>query len=167
MWEFINTLSAEKTFILLQGEQISLEDETQFLDNLLKQIADGTRVQLVVFSGDKMVGNADITLNGGVQRHVGGLGIAISDGYRSAGVGGLLMELLISEAAARFSGLQMIILEVFSNNPIAINLYRKLGFVEYGRLPNGIIHREQLVDAVFMVKTLRTGIDTFESKTTA
>ncbi len=164
VWEFINALSAEKTFILFQGEQLSLEDEKQYLDNCLKQIAEGTRVQLLVFSGEKLIGNAEITRYGGVQRHIGGLGIAVADGYRGGGVGELLMKLLIEEAAATFTGLQMVILEVFGNNTVAMNLYRKLGFVEYGRLPNGIIHRDQLVDAVLMV--LRMAIDTIESKTT-
>src|SRR5260221_9484737 len=101
VWEFINALSAEKTFILFQGEQLSLEDEKQYLDNCLKQIAEGTRVQLLVFSGEKLIGNAEITRYGGVQRHIGGLGISGSDGYR-VGVGGLLMKLLIEEAAATF-----------------------------------------------------------------
>jgi len=162
--EFINKLSAEKTFILLQGEQISLEDETRYLDTALKQIADGERVQLSAFSGDNLIGNADISMIRGPKRHIGDLGLVIADGYRGVGVGTLLMEQLIKEATARIERMQMIILEVFGNNPIAMNLYRKLGFVEYGRLPDGIIHREQLVDAVLMVKTLRTAID--KSKTT-
>src|SRR5260221_9309855 len=138
VWEFINALSAEKTFILFQGEQLSLEDEKQYLDNCLKQIAEGTRVQLLVFSGEKLIGNAEITRYGGVQRHIGGLGIGVAPGFRGGGAGELLIKLLIEEGAATFNRLQNVILQVVGNNTVAINLFWKFGFVEYARLANRI-----------------------------
>lgn len=154
MWHFITTLSAERTFILMQGVEISLQEEAGYLDNALRQIREGKRVQLSVFSGDKLVGNAEITPSVGAKHHVGDFGIAILDGYRGMGIGELLMSLVIEQAQVVFPDMQMISLEVFGNNPIAMSLYRKMGFVEYGRLPRGVKHRDEYVDEVLMVKVL-------------
>jgi RimJ/RimL family protein N-acetyltransferase len=152
LWKFINTLSSERTFILFQGEQLSLDDEEKYVAGTLDKIARQESVQLLAFSGDALIGSSKITLNTGVSRHVGGFGITIAQGYRGRGVGTVLMETVIDEAVARLPNLKMITLQVFGNNTVAMSLYKKLGFVEYGRLPGGILHRDQYVDEVHMYK---------------
>ncbi|MBI5272388.1 MAG: GNAT family N-acetyltransferase [Chlamydiia bacterium] len=56
--------------------------------------------------------------------------IIVDEQYRNKGVGGRLLEELISLAKERFS-MEMLHLEVYQGNP-AINLYRRMGFEEYG-----------------------------------
>ena len=152
MWEFINTLSRERTFILFQGEQLSLDDEEQYVAGMLDRIARREAVHLLALSGDTLIGSSSIALNTGVSRHVGDFGIVIAQGYRGRGVGTVLMEAVIREARAQLPNLKMVTLEVFGNNATAMHLYQKQGFVEYGRLPGGILHRDQYVDAVHMVR---------------
>ncbi len=154
MWEFINTLSRERTFILFQGEQLSLDDEEKYVAETLDKIARREAVHLLAFSGGTLIGSSSIALCTGVSRHVGNFGIVIAQGYRGKGVGAMLMDTMISEAIAQLPGLKMITLQVFGNNATAIHLYRKLGFVEYGRLPGGILHRDQFVDEVHMVRVV-------------
>jgi RimJ/RimL family protein N-acetyltransferase len=154
MREFINSLSRERTFILFQGEQFSLDDEEQYVAETLDKIARREAVHLLAFSGDVLIGSSSIALNTGVSRHVGSFGIVIAQGFRGKGAGAMLMDTLISEAVAQLPGLKMITLQVFGNNATAMHLYRKLGFAEYGRLPGGILHRDQYVDEVHMVRVV-------------
>ncbi|MBZ0298002.1 MAG: GNAT family N-acetyltransferase [Anaerolineae bacterium] len=154
MWTFINTLSRERTYLFIQDVEISLEYEQEYLDRVLKEVAEHKGVQINAFSGSTLIGNASITLEGGAANHTGSLGIAVAAPYRGQGVGELLMQTVYDQAVARLPGLSMVTLSVFGNNPIAINLYRKMGYIEYGRLPDGFRHREQFVDRVEMYKVV-------------
>ena len=64
------------------------------------------------------------------------------------------METVISKCIASLPRLKIITLSVFGNNTIAFELYKKLGFTEYGRLPGAILHREQFVDHVYMYRNV-------------
>ena len=153
--DFINTLSREQTYLLFQGEQQTLEDEERYLDGRLTAIANGTGVQLLAYSNGILAGNTEIDLGWGTNRHVGSLGIAVAQRFREQGVGELLLNAIINEAITHLPELKIIMLEVFGNNTTAINLYTKVGFVEYGRLPGGRLHRGQYVDNVYMYKLAR------------
>lgn len=67
-----------------------------------------------------------------VTRHVASLGIAVAAPHRGRGIGSALM----AEAFrwARRSGVEKIVLSVYPHNTAAIELYRRFGFVEEGRL---------------------------------
>ena len=56
MWRYINELSQEKTFVRFQGEEISLEYETKFLNGELEKIKNKRAVQLLVFSYNTLIG---------------------------------------------------------------------------------------------------------------
>ena len=160
LWEFINTLSQEQTYILIQGIEISLEDEQHYVEGMLEDIAAGKLVQVLAFSGDRLIGNTEIRQEALSSSHVGSLGIAVAQAYRGQGVGELLINTVYNEAVARLRGLRMVTLSVFGNNPAAIHLYRKVGYVDYGLLPGGYRHRDQYVDRLYMVKTLQSPTDT-------
>ena len=57
------------------------------------------------------------------------------------------------EVRARKIGVKVLCLEVYSVSP-AVELYRRLGYAEYGRLPGGIRYRGGYVDAVSMYKRI-------------
>ncbi len=152
--DYINNLSKEKTFILFQGEQVSLEDEKRYLDTQLKAISIGKAVQLLAFSEGILIGNTQINLYDKATKHVGIFGIALAKEFRGEGIGALLMEKIIKEAEKNLQGLKIIILSRLGNNEIAEKLYKKMGFKEYGRLPEGVTHREKLVDHVYMYKKI-------------
>ena len=154
MLDYINTLSAEKTFILEQGRQLTIEQEQDFLKEMLTAIENKKAVMLLAFSGETLIGISDISRRSGIHSHIGSFGISIAKDFRGQGIGKLLMQKILAEAIATIPGLSIIKLAVFSNNPVGINLYKKLGFIEYGRLPKGIQHRGEFVDDIFMYKPI-------------
>jgi ribosomal protein S18 acetylase RimI-like enzyme len=153
--EFINTLSHEQTYILFQGEQMTLEEEERYLEGRLAAVEAGSGVQILAFSNGLLAGNVSIDLRLGNCSHIGVLGISVAQPFRGRGVGELLMNTIINEAITHLHKLQIITLEVFGNNTIAMNLYSKMGFIEFGRLPDGRLHRGQYVDDVYMYKRVR------------
>jgi ribosomal protein S18 acetylase RimI-like enzyme len=150
--DYINALSRERTFLLVQGEQLTLAQEEEWLRQRLEEIVAGDLVYLMAVAGDRTVGGVNIARGRGVTRHIGDFGIAIAADHRGLGLGTALLRLAIAEAERRMEGLRLITLHVFANNHLAHALYRKHGFVEYGRLPGGIRHREEHVDAVYMYR---------------
>jgi len=152
LMNYINKLSLEKTFLTLQGEQQTLKEETKWLKSFIKKINKSELVFLMAFIGDNLIATSHIELKDKIKSHIGGFGITVSKDYRGDGIGKKLMELVISESVKNIKGLKIIELEVFGNNPIAQNLYKKMGFIEFGRLPKGIKHKEKFVDAILMYK---------------
>lgn len=147
---YINALSKEKTFVSFQGEQQTPEDEKKYLAEQLKRIGNAQTVQLLAFSQNKLIGIASIDLGERVSKHVGNLGISIAKDFRAQGVGSLLISKLLEEAKIRLPNLRIITLSVFANNPVAIQMYQKFGFRQYGRLPKAILHRGRLIDRIYM-----------------
>ena len=155
VWRYFNTISAEKTFITYQGEKISKKDEKNWLNKNIKLIRNKKSVRLFVFIDKKLSGVTDITLKDRVQNHIGSFGITLASETRGQGLGKLLMSLIISEAQKRLTNLKIITLDCFANNDVALNLYKSLGFTEYGRLPKGLNYRDTLVDEVMMYKMVK------------
>lgn len=148
----INTLSEEKTFIRFQGEQLTIEDEKKVLDEWLKGIKEKKLVKLLLFVGDDLAGSSEITMRDRIASHVGNLGIAVTKKYRGQGLGEILMKKIIEEAKRNFPDLKIVYLGCFSNNTAALNLYKKLGFKEFGRLPKGIKYKGEYIDSINMYK---------------
>lgn len=155
IWRYFNKISAEKTFITFQGEKVSKKNEADWLDKNLKLISQKKCIVLFIFIDGKLSGISDITLKIRTSKHVGLFGITLASETRGQGIGKLLMSLVISEAEKKLSGLKIINLECFANNEVALNLYKSLGFIEYGRLPRGLNYRGTLVDEVSMYKMVK------------
>ncbi len=82
------------------------------------------------------------------SRHTANLGIAIRSGYRHMGIGTAMIKRAILWSKER--EIKKINLEVFSSNTNAINLYRKLGFIEEGRRRRQFVINGKYVDDVLM-----------------
>ena len=86
---------------------------------------DGT---IVAVAGPELIG----LLNVEPSRHgFGEIGMAVAREWRGRGVGSALLAAAIEWAHGQ--GLHKLSLGVFAHNTAAIELYRKLGFVEEGR----------------------------------
>jgi RimJ/RimL family protein N-acetyltransferase len=80
---------------------------------------------------------------------VASFGMAILDGYRGRGIGTRLVEEGITWATG--AGAHKLNLEVWPHNERAIALYKKMGFVEEGRLRHHYRRRNgELWDAIVM-----------------
>ncbi len=152
--DYINQLSREKTFITLQGEQISLEEEKKYIEDSLKKISNKSVVKLVLEVDGKIVGTADVTLGQRTHTHVGYMGLSIDVSVRGKKLGRLLFESLMTEAKKQLPGLRVFQLSVFENNIPARKLYESCGFTVAGTLPNTINHMGGYVHELLMVKQL-------------
>src|SRR3972149_4315998 len=154
MLVFINNLSDEKTFVRYQGEHETVESEKKYLEGRLEAIKDKKAVHLLVFCKNKLIGASDIHMMDKTEKHIGVLGISIAKNFRGEGVGKILMNLVEEEAKKKLPDLKMITLGVNSPNTVARDMYKKIGFVEYGILPNGISRGEKFENAVLMYKNI-------------
>lgn len=155
MCEYINVLSKEKTYIRFQGEEVTLESETVYLDKQIKNIKDYKTVQLFIVGNGKILGITAVDMKDKTESHEGVLGISIAKEIRGEGIGKKFMELILQEAVNNLSQLKLITLGVFGDNGLALSLYPKFGFVEYGRLPEGSFHNGRYVDHIYMYKKIR------------
>ncbi len=78
--------------------------------------------------------------------------IIVDEKLRGKGIGTRLMEELITLAKTRFN-LEMLHLEVYELNP-AINLYKRMGFVQYGFQRHFIKDKNRYIGKILMQKTL-------------
>lgn len=154
---FINSISLEDTFVRFSGEQQTLLQEQTYINNELAAIRKGDAVKLFCFVEGTLAGVCDIHRDVSLlarKRHVGLFGIVIAKEFRGEGIGQMLMSTVIAEAQKKIKGLRLIHLQCFATNTPALSLYRKLGFVEVGRIPKGILHKSEYIDEVQMVKHL-------------
>lgn len=154
MRDYINTLSNEKTFIRFQGEQVSLEDEEKYLISNLEKIEKHEAVQLMVFHGNKLIGLSDVAMQDKIEKHIGIFGITIAKEFRNQGVGKLLINLVLKEAKENIAQLKIVTLGVFANNPVAMEMYKRFGFKEYGNLPKGILYCGNVINHIYMYKNI-------------
>lgn len=149
---YINEISKEQTFITFQGEQLSLKEERKVINTKLKKIIKNEAIMLIVFHDNKIVGVGDVTMQERTSSHVGIFGITIAKNFRNEGIGTLLMRLVLNEAEKNIRELRIVTLGVFECNDLAFKMYKKFGFIEYGRLPEGIQYKNSCVGHVLMYK---------------
>ena len=153
--DYINALSKEKTFVRFQGEEVSLEDETKYLNTQLEKIAKKQTVELLVFCNKKLIGISSIDMKDKTESHEGVFGISVAREYRGEGIGKKFMQLVLEEAEKNMPQLRIITLGVFGDNTLAKKMYEEFGFKEYGKLPKGSLHKEEYVDHIYMYKNVK------------
>ena len=154
MHEYINIISAEKTYISYQGETISLEEEEKYIKGQLEKIDKNKTVQLLLFVNGVLSGTSGVDMGDKVLSHRGRFGIMILKEQRGKGLGRLLTDLVLKEAQENLSDLKIITLEVFAENETARNMYKNFGFTEYGKLAKGIKYKEGFSDEILMSKAI-------------
>ena len=150
--EYINNLVAEDAQILINQKQNQAE-EAKYLKQTLEKIANRQKIQLLAFHKDTLIGNCRIDKGQYRASHVGTFGISIRQEYRSEGLGTKLSQLVLQQAREKL-GITLVKLDVFTTNKPALILYRKLGFKQYGQIPQGIFYRGKHIDHIFMCKLL-------------
>lgn len=154
LMDFINSFVREPRSGLLINRRVSLKDEKTWLKGWIADIRRRRGVLLLVEVEDKIKGSCSISRMVWKSSHVADAGIALSKEVRGKGVGEALMEKAIQLARKRMRGLEMIQLKAFAYNERALELYRKLGFVEVGRIPRANKEGNDYFDDVLMVKFL-------------
>lgn len=150
---YINTLSNEHTFILFQGKQMTLEQEEEWVKEGLQS---GLSVKGLLFVDGTHAGTADVDASPMelASSPEAVFGISLAKEFRGQGYGKLLMKTVLDEAK-RVLPMRVIILDLFGNNTVARKMYESFGFVEVGRIPNGVLHNGVYVDDVTMALILK------------
>jgi ribosomal protein S18 acetylase RimI-like enzyme len=133
------------------------EQATAWWQDLLAETSAGRAAVCAAYDGEHLVGlgewrryelepqrqNADLEK------------VLVSRPARGTGIGRRIMEDLIAQARA--AGVETLTLQCRGNNHGAIRLYQRLGFTEYGRLPDFVAAGPDRWDKVMMAIDLRTG----------
>jgi RimJ/RimL family protein N-acetyltransferase len=149
--DFINSLVEEGANIL-RTEKVSRDEEIDWLSGVFKRLEKGDIFCVAAEVDGHLVANSEVIRGTGYSRHVGFIGIAIKKGFRGIGIGTEMMKAL--EEHARKIGLKVLTLSVFANNQHAINLYKKMGFVETGLVPKRFFKDGSYIDEIIMAKML-------------
>ncbi len=132
---YLITVSEETNFLLCDPDEINyaLEQEEAFIISFNETERD---LLLLVFVEGEFAGDCSMRTVPPSRRnaHRTDFGIALFQKYTGMGIGTILLEKLIE--MARDSGFEQCELTVVSTNERAIKLYKRLGFVECGRIPN-------------------------------
>lgn len=131
---------AETDYLLSYPDESSLtaEQEGAFLEDKTNS---ENEIEIVAVVDGKIIGMAGIEAIGTNHkvRHRAEFGIAIEQAHWGLGLGRALTEACI--VCAGKAGYVQLELNVVAENESAMALYRKLGFVEYGRNPKGFRSR--------------------------
>ncbi len=116
----------------------TIEDEKSFLKRKRESARD---LMLVAEIDGMIIGTAGIDgmKDACKTRHRVSLGIGIDETFWGLGVGRAMLEACIE--CARKAGFLQMELEVVSENRRAMELYHRMGFVEYGRNPKAFFSR--------------------------
>lgn len=157
MLSFINRISLEDTYVTFSGEVVTEEGEMYYLAEMFKGMEIGDNVYLSCFVENQFAGSCSILRDMLGRRrsyHVGVYGITIAKDFRGEGIGEELSVATIEEAKNMISGLTLLRLQMYGPNVVARHLYEKLGFVEYGKLPEGVWYQGEYVDEIIMYKRI-------------
>ena len=133
-----------------EGLPFTVEQEEEYLRSLS---GDPRNIMISAWSGDELVGNASLSALPRRTGHRAELGITVLKDAWSQGIGRALMETLI--ARAKESGIEIIQLDVRSDNARAIRLYESCGFRHIGTFPAALKISGEYFDTDAMVLDLR------------
>ena len=133
---FFTTTHGETDYLLSYPEESTRDDEKQ--SNYLKETTESDReIELLAIVDGKVVGMAGFNAIGSKYkvRHRAEFGITVSKNYWGQGIGKAIMNACIE--CAKEAGYIQLELDVVADNTRAIELYKELGFIEFGRNPKG------------------------------
>ncbi len=147
--DFICGLIDEDVFIVVDRKP-TMKEERAWLDAKLKGIRRGDQLFLTAWDGRRHAGNCEARRDLWKERGNLSIGLAVRKEYRGIGLGEKLLRETILLAKKRFRP-KNIYLRVFSDNKVAKNLYRKVGFREMAHFPAWTLHKGKYVGHDYMV----------------
>lgn len=131
----------ETDFMLSYPEEfvLTVEDERGFLKSFCES---ENSVQICAEIGGKLVGSAGIESVGNriKNSHRAKFGIGVTKEYWGMGIGKALTLACIG--CAKSAGYKQLELDAVSDNTAAHNLYKSVGFAEYGKNPKGLCTKD-------------------------
>lgn len=139
--EYFNMAHSETDFLTTYPDE-SQHDVKIMAARLEKAEASKSDVEICAFVDGRLVGSGGINMvkDRDKTRHRAEFGISVIKDYWGLGIGNELTKACIE--AAKNAGYLQIELEAVAENERAISLYRKFGFVEFGRNPKAFRTRQ-------------------------
>ncbi|MBQ5399712.1 MAG: GNAT family N-acetyltransferase [Treponema sp.] len=140
VFEVFNLTHGQTDFLLSYPEENSM-NAVEEADFLKKKTESANEIEIVAEIDGKIVGTAGIECVGAKEktRHRAVFGIGIDKNYWGLGIGGAMLGACVE--CAKSAGYSQLELDVVAENGRALSLYKKMGFVEYGRNPKGFRSR--------------------------
>lgn len=140
VFDNFNLTHGETDYLLSYPDEHSFDvkQESQFLK---EKSESRNEIQIVAVVDNVVVGTAGINAIGAKYkvRHRAEFGISITKEFWGLGIGQALTTACIE--CARAAGYIQLELNVVADNVRALSMYKKAGFVEYGRNPKGFNSR--------------------------
>ena len=156
VFEVFNLTHAETDYLLSYPDENSFDPEAE--GQFLEQKAESeNEIEIIALVDGKVVGTAGIEAVGRKYKvkHRTDFGRSVLSEYWGLGLGSALTEACIQ--CAREAGYVQLELSVVAENTRAISLYKKAGFVEYGRNPKGFNSRNSgFQEVVYMLLELQS-----------
>lgn len=109
-------------------------------------------VSLVAVENETLLGQLGMEIFTNPRRkHVANIGMAVSEKQRGKGVGKALLLAAI-DMAEKWQAVTRIELEVYTDNPAAIQLYQNCGFITEGTAKNYAFRNGEYVDVHLMAR---------------
>lgn len=138
--ENFNLVHAQTDFLLSYPDENSFDAEME--SRFLKEKSESeNEIEIIAVVDGAVVGTAGIEAVGAKYkvRHRAEFGISIAEEFWGLGIGRELTDACIE--CAREAGYTQLELSVVAENMRAVTLYKKVGFIEYGRNPKGFNSR--------------------------
>ena len=135
-----NLTHGETDYLLTYPDENSFNVEQE--GKFLKEKAESkNEVEILAVVNQTVVGTAGVDAVGTKfkLRHRAEFGVSVAEEYWGLGIGGALLDACVE--CARAAGFAQLELDVVADNSRAISMYRKAGFVEFGRNPRGFYSR--------------------------
>lgn len=135
-----NLTHGETDYLLTYPDENSFNVEQE--GKFLKEKAESkNEVEILAVVNQTVVGTAGVDAVGTKfkLRHRAEFGVSVAEEYWGLGIGGALLDACVE--CARAAGFAQLELDVVADNARAISMYRKAGFVEFGRNPRGFYSR--------------------------
>ncbi len=155
MIEHMKTTAGETDFLMRYPDEFTMTVE-EVISLINRLLAAPRELMILAEVNGELAGSCSLFANGNKSRcfHRCTFGIALCRKFWDLGIGSAMMDCLL-EKAAEF-GFEQAELEVRVRNERAIALYSKKGFMEIGRLPHAVRHRDGTYDDdIMMVKMLK------------
>jgi RimJ/RimL family protein N-acetyltransferase len=150
----INTYIPQSKFIPILKEELTqtIEEKEEWINSFLEF---NNSLLLVVEFNNEIIGNIDLTgSRRRIMKHTALIGMGILEEWRNSGLGTVLISLLI-EWAYKNPILELLWLQVYTDNKLGLGLYRKMGFVENGVIKDFFKQDNQYFDNLTMSKSVK------------
>ena len=136
--EYLKIIGGETDNLSFGPEGVPLDEKTERA-YLTMQAESHDNIQLLAKVNGEIIGTASLNRKPNRMHHRAEFGISIAKEFWGLGIGQALTAACID--CARKAGYAQLELDVVADNASALALYKKFGFVEYGRNPKGFRSR--------------------------